>query len=200
MMIKVCGITRNEDAELAAEAGATAIGFVFYPKSPRYIVPEKAARIGEGLRLWRAGIFVDETPAAIAAAMRAAKLDIAQIYGGNAPQGARHWKAFRVSGGFDPALAGDAEAVLLDGEKNGAAFDWRIAREASVRGGVKKIIVAGGLDASNVAEAIRIAGPWGVDASSRIETEPGIKDHVKVRAFVKAAQEAFAAQANTRAL
>ena len=80
---------------------------------------------------------------------------------------------------------GAAEAILLDGEKNGASFDWSLARRAA-----EKVIVGGGLDASNVAEAIRIAEPWGVDASSKLESAPGIKDHEKVRAFVKAAREA----------
>jgi phosphoribosylanthranilate isomerase len=80
---------------------------------------------------------------------------------------------------------GETEAILLDGEKNGVSFDWKLAR-----GAAEKVIVAGGLDACNVAEAIRIAEPWGVDASSKLESAPGIKDHDKVRAFVKAAREA----------
>jgi phosphoribosylanthranilate isomerase len=185
LMVKVCGITRREDAIVAAEAGASAIGFIFYPNSPRYIVPEHAARVGEDLDLWKVGIFVDETPAAIEAVMRAARLDVAQIYGGAAPTNARVWKAFRVADSFDRSLAQGAEAVLLDGARNGTSFDWRIARRAA-----EKVIVAGGLDAANVAEAIQIAEPWGVDASSRLETAPGIKDHDKVRAFIKAALEA----------
>ncbi|MSV34972.1 MAG: phosphoribosylanthranilate isomerase [Bryobacterales bacterium] len=182
MMVKVCGITRREDAVTAAEAGASAIGLIFYPKSPRYVTPERAAELGEGLDLWKVGIFVDEKPAGIEAVMRAARLDVAQIYGGEAPPGARIWKAFRVTGTFDVSLTKDAEAILLDGTSNGTSFDWSAAR------GVKgKVIVAGGLDASNVAEAIRVARPWGVDASSRLETAPGIKDHHKIRAFVRAA-------------
>ena len=75
--------------------------------------------------------------------------------------------------------------MLLDGAQSGIPFDWKLAR-----GAAPKVIVAGGLDASNVAEAIRIAEPWGVDASSKLEAAPGIKDHDKVRAFVKAAREA----------
>ena len=78
------------------------------------------------------------------------------------------------------------EAILLDGPTNGISFDWKVARDPS-----RKIIVAGGLDASNVADAIRIAKPWGVDASSKLESAAGIKDHEKIRAFVKAAQEAL---------
>ena len=185
MMVKVCGITRREDALVAAEAGASAIGFIFYPQSPRYIAPEHAAALGEGLNLWKVGIFVDETPAAIEAVMRAAHLDVAQIYGGGAPTGARVWKAFRVTDSFDASLGAGAEAVFLDSAKNGVSFDWKLARNAG-----PKVVVAGGLDASNVAEAIDAARPWGVDASSKLESAPGIKDHDKVRAFVKAAREA----------
>ena len=97
----------------------------------------------------------------------------------------RVWRAFRVADAFGGWLGEGAEAMLLDGAKNGMSFDWSLAR-----GAAQKVIVAGGLDASNVAEAIRIAEPWGVDASSKLETAPGIKDHDKVRAFVKAAREA----------
>jgi phosphoribosylanthranilate isomerase len=185
MMVKVCGITRREDALVAAEAGASAIGFIFYPQSPRYIAPERAAALGAGLDLWKVGIFVDETPAAIEAVMRAAHLDVAQVYGGGAPAGARVWKAFRVVDSFDGSVGDGAEAVFLDSAKNGLSFDWKLARNAGA-----KVIVAGGLDASNVAAAIDAAKPWGVDASSKLESAPGIKDHDKVRAFVKAAREA----------
>jgi phosphoribosylanthranilate isomerase len=185
MMIKVCGITRREDALAAAEAGASAIGFVFYPHSPRCVTPQSAAQLGQGLELWKVGVFVDESPANIEAVMRAARLDVAQIYGGAAPCGTRVWKAFRMAGAFDPAIAEAAEAVLLDGARNGAKFDWSLAR-----GLAGNVIVAGGLDAFNVGEAIRTARPWGVDASSKLETAPGVKDHDKMRAFIKAAMEA----------
>ena len=185
MMIKVCGITRREDAEAAVEAGASALGFIFFPNSPRYVAPAQAAGLGEGLPVWRVGVFVDETPAAIEAVMRAARLDVVQIYGGAAPDGVRVWKAFRIANSFDAALGRGAEAVLLDGAQTGSSFDWRVAQ-----GAAQKVIVAGGLDASNVARAISLAQPWGVDASSQLESAPGIKDHGKVRAFVKAAREA----------
>jgi phosphoribosylanthranilate isomerase len=182
MMVKVCGITRREDALAAAEYGASAIGFIFYSKSPRYIAPEKARALGEGITTMKVGVFVDESPASIESVMRSAKLDVAQIYGGAAPQGARVWKAQRV-GPNAPAIANvDCEAILLDGQSNGVSFDWRIAR-----GIAERVIIAGGLDASNVAEAIRIAEPWGVDASSRLEISPGVKDHEKMRQFIKAA-------------
>jgi phosphoribosylanthranilate isomerase len=182
MMVKVCGITRREDAEAAVAAGASALGFVFYPKSPRYVTPAKAAELGQGLDVWKVGVFVEETAASIAAVMRAARLDVAQIYGGSAPAGTRVWRAFRMTSAVRSELVNGAEAVLLDGPANGIAFDWTLTQSA---GG--KLIVAGGLDASNVAEAIRTAKPWGVDASSRLEISPGVKDHGKVRQFVEAA-------------
>ena len=181
MIVKVCGITRREDAEVAVEAGSSAIGFIFYKPSPRYVTPEKAAELGDSLKVWKVGVFVDETLVSIEATMRAAKLDVAQIYGGAACAG-RFWKAVRVAG--EIPNAGDAEALFLDSSANGVSFDWRIAR-----GAADKVMIAGGLDASNVAEAIRIAQPWGVDASSRLESAPGIKDHQKVRRFIEAARE-----------
>src|SRR5262249_10017799 len=146
MMVKVCGITRREDAEAAVEAGASAIGFVFFPKSPRYVTPERAAELGEGLSVWKVGIFVGESADSVREAMRTAKLDVAQIYGGKIPPVARVWKAFRVAEGIPESAAQHAEAVLLDGPSNGIGFDWNEARNVA-----EKVIVAGGLDASNVA-------------------------------------------------
>lgn len=204
IMIKICGITRREDAEAAVEAGASAIGFVFYPESPRYVAPQHAAELGAGLPILKVGVFVNETAASVERVMRAANLDIAQIYDGEAPSNARVWRAIRMTGedrsisvaaqiGFradfvaTPGIAelSKVEAILLDGPTNGISFDWTQAA-----GVAPKIILAGGLDASNVAEAIRIARPWGVDASSKLETAPGIKDRNKMREFVRAAQEA----------
>jgi phosphoribosylanthranilate isomerase len=184
-MVKVCGITRREDAEAAVAAGASAIGFVFYPKSPRYVTPDAAKKLGAGLDIWKVGVFQDESPGVIEETMSAADLDIAQVYGGDLPNVPRIWRAIRVGPTFGSTNE-RVEAVLLDGPANGIAFDWNQAMGVSE----KKLILAGGLNASNVAEAIRIAKPWGVDASSGLESAPGIKDHHKVRQFVKAAQEA----------
>jgi phosphoribosylanthranilate isomerase len=181
MIVKICGITRRDDAELAVEAGASAIGFIFYKPSPRYVTPEKVRELGDGLNIWKVGVFVDEKPASIEAIMRAARLDIAQVYGGATVAG-RFWKAVRVDGQLPPQE--EAEALFLDSSGNGISFDWKLAR-----GAAEKVIIAGGLDASNVAEAIRIAQPWGVDASSRLESAPGIKDHQKVRRFIQAARK-----------
>jgi len=185
VIVKVCGITRRQDAEAAVAAGASAIGFIFVARSPRCVSPEVAAELGRDLNVWKVGVFENESPASIEAVMRSAKLDVAQIYGGDLPSVPRIWRAFR-SQTLPP---GDpVEAVLLDGPANGITFDWNQARGLS-----EKVIVAGGLDASNVAEAIRIAKPWGVDASSRLESAPGIKDPEKVRQFVKAALAAESA-------
>jgi phosphoribosylanthranilate isomerase len=183
MMIKICGITRREDAEAAVEAGASALGFVFYPQSPRFVTPEQAEGLGHGLPVWKVGVFVDETPASIESVLRAAKLDVAQVYGGAAPARGRVWEAIRVKAAWEPRPRGSGpEAVLLDGIANGLSFDWSLARAVS-----GNVIIAGGLDASNVGEAIRIAQPWGVDASSRLESSPGVKDHEKMRRFIEAA-------------
>jgi phosphoribosylanthranilate isomerase len=182
MMVKVCGITRREDAEVAVKAGATAIGFVFYPKSPRYVAPERAAEIGSGLNIWKVGIFVDETAARVEGVGRAARLDVAQLYDGGTPEALRVWRAYRMPIENDAIDEQGCEAILVDGPANGISLDWASLPTVSA-----KLIVAGGLDGSNVAEAIRIARPWGVDASSKLETAPGIKDHEKVKAFVTAA-------------
>jgi phosphoribosylanthranilate isomerase len=185
MMVKVCGITRREDAEAAVAAGASALGFIFYPKSPRHVEPERAAALAAGLNVWKVGVFVNETAASVEAVLRSAKLDVAQIYGGEIPRSGRVWRAFRVQEGIADNAGAGAEAVLLDGPMNGVGFDWERAR-----GVAEKVIVAGGLDALNVAKAIRLARPWGVDASSKLESAPGIKDHDKIREFVAAARRA----------
>jgi phosphoribosylanthranilate isomerase len=206
MMIKICGITRREDALAAVDAGASAIGFIFYPKSPRYVRPEQARELGQGVTALKVGVFVDESPASIEEVMRSAKLDVVQIYGGTVSAGTRVWRAFRmpvescdmvesVMALEEAGVFSNADAVLLDGPGNGASFDWEFARglREALRdepGGAERVIIAGGLDASNVAEAIRAAEPWGVDASSRLESAPGIKDHKKVREFIRAARAA----------
>jgi phosphoribosylanthranilate isomerase len=188
MIVKICGITRCEDAEVAVEAGASALGFIFYKPSARYVTPEKARELGDGLDVWKVGVFVDESPAFINSVMQEAKLDVAQVYGrlpDRIPAPMRLWQAIRMpeAGAFE-WTPGYSEAILIDGPSNGVAFNWNEISELE-----EKLIIAGGLDASNVTEAIRIAQPWGVDASSRLESAPGIKDHQKVRAFIKAARE-----------
>lgn len=195
MMVKICGITNREDALAAVEAGAGALGFNFWPRSPRCITSEQAARLLDGLPagVLKVGVFVNQPEAGEIA--RRLGLDVAQLCGeerpADYPAGVRVWKAVRVDGNFTlPDVP--AEALLLDGPAGalygggGKTFDWRIAA-----GGARRIILAGGLDASNVREAIAAARPWGVDACSRLESSPGKKDHVKMAAFVKAALAAL---------
>jgi len=198
-ILKICGITNQPDADAAIAAGATAIGFNFYPKSPRYITPESAACIAtSGVR--RIGVFVNEEPDRIAVIARIVALDVAQLHGEETPAqypaSLAVWKAARVSPGFDFSRLDDgpAEALLLDGPAAelyggaGQTFDWALARNARQR-----IILAGGLDASNVARAVSLAHPWGVDSCSRIESSPGIKDHMKMIDFLLAAKAALRA-------
>lgn len=191
MILKICGITNSEDAAAAVEGGANALGFNFYSGSPRYISPEAAAAIPSPAGVKRVGIFVDEPPARVEAIARAVSLDVAQLHGNETPAeyptGIPVWKAVRVGSGFDPAkLAGCADAFLLDGPASGRTFDWEIARTLQLR-----IILAGGLDASNVAQAVAVVHPWGVDACSRIESAPGKKDHKKMNEFLLAARAAL---------
>ncbi|SPE42673.1 N-(5'-phosphoribosyl)anthranilate isomerase [Candidatus Sulfopaludibacter sp. SbA3] len=198
MIVKICGITNPEDAAAAIAGGATAIGFNFYQPSPRYIMPEWAARIVTPPGVRRVGVFVNEPRETVERIVLLANLDVAQLHGDETqseyPAGTTVWKAMRVTGGFDfGAYRNDrAEALLLDGPAGdfyggaGQAFDWYLAAAASCR-----VIVAGGLDASNVAAAVALAHPWGVDACSRIESAPGKKDHKKMNDFLQAAREAL---------
>jgi phosphoribosylanthranilate isomerase len=202
MILKVCGITSQNDASAAIEGGATAIGFNFYPRSPRYIAPESAAAIATAEGIRRVGVFVNEPRERVEEIGRIAALDTAQLHGEETvaqyPASLAVWKAFRVGAGFDLDRAGGealaAEALLLDGPAGelyggaGRTFDWTLATVAT-----RRIILAGGLDASNVARAVALARPWGVDACSRIESEPGKKDHKKMNEFLQAARTALRA-------
>lgn len=193
MLVKICGITGRDDAVAARDAGADALGFNFWPKSPRYISPEAAACFVPDLGgVLKVGVFVNAEAEQISAVARLAGLDIVQLHGTfDPPPGARAWKALAVKTGFDSASLEGADAYLLDapsGEEyggTGRTFDWNL-----IRGLQRRIVLAGGLDASNVAEAIRTAQPWGVDACSRLESSPGKKDHHRVAAFCKAVLEA----------
>lgn len=184
MMVKVCGITNRADAEFAAAAGASALGFVFAASSPRWIAPAEARALGAGLNVTRVGIFVDVPAARVREMAAEAALDVVQLYGGETPGGLRVWRAYRVTHEL-PEPSADAEAVLYDGRASGVPFDWSL-----LAGRAGRLILAGGLDAANVAAAIRAVRPWGVDASSKLEREPRRKDPEKVRAFIEAARNA----------
>src|SRR5262249_33480302 len=195
MMVKICGITNREDALAAIEWGASALGFNFYPSSPRYVDPVRAAEIAAGLpaSVWKAGVFVNESAARIAEIAGLVGLDVAQLHGVRPARltTIRVWQAAQVDENFrlsalDPF---SAEAFLLDSPSgsayggSGRTFDWsKAAGPAKIR-----IILAGGLDGDNVRAAIAAAPPWGVDACSRLESAPGRKDHVKMAQFLKEA-------------
>lgn len=184
----------------AVDGGATAIGFNFYPNSKRYIAMKDAARIAGALpkSITKVGVFVNEPPAEISRVSKKLGLDVAQLHGDEKPQDApadlRIWKAYRVEGGFDTEQLEtfpQAEAFVLDGPAgaefggSGKPFAWQIAADSK-----RPIIIAGGLDATNIREAIAQARPWGVDACSRLESSPGKKDRNKMREFLKAATSA----------
>ncbi len=188
MIIKICGITRRDDALEAIDAGATALGWNFYPRSPRYVTPEQAAEMRQGLPagILQVGVFVAESAETIARIANLVQLDVVQIYGDSGELPLRVWKARRA--GETLPHSGEAEAVLLDAAVpgmiggTGQTFDWSVASNLPIR-----VVLAGGLDGSNVGQAIRAVHPWGVDACSRLESSPGIKDRQKVRQFVEAA-------------
>jgi len=193
MMVKICGITNRDDALSAVEAGASAIGYNFHRDSPRFLSPTGAALITEKLpiEIWKVGVFVDDDADSVERIASQTGLDVAQLYGKAEARVIRVWRACRIDDplGLKIFLSDESvEAVLLDSpsEKQlggtGKTFDWSRAKGLS-----KKIIIAGGLDASNVRQAIEASHPWGVDACSRIEKSPGKKDHEKMRQFIKAA-------------
>jgi len=204
--VKICGITRLEDARLAVELGASALGFNFYPPSQRYIAPGDAARIIRGLPplVTSVGIFADETDAArVAGVAREAGVTAIQLHGPRFPAaeareefaGLRLIRAVAVRDGFKPQELATlkADAFLLDAHDpkliggTGKSFDWNLAREAKRYG---TIILAGGLTPENVGEAIRQVRPFAVDVASGVESEPGKKDAAKLRAFFLAVEEA----------
>ena len=191
-VIKICGITDKESSRLAIEAGANALGFNFYSKSPRYLPAKVAREIIEAVpgNYLRVGVFVNPSLEELMRTVEDAQLDVVQLHGNRCPSvpSLRVWRAVAPS---EIPERTEVEACLLDTPMNGIGgsghtFDWKLAAHRPFR-----VIIAGGLDARNVADAIATALPWGVDACSRIESQPGKKDHTKVRDFVHAAREAF---------
>ncbi len=207
--VKICGITNLEDARVAIEAGADFLGFVLYPGSPRYVTSNQVREIVTQISDLRAlvsdlslvGVFVDQSPEAVAQIMRFCGLDYAQLHGAESPEmvaelmdaGFGVIKAFRVRDGASLAEMRRyrATAYLLDayvpGQPGGTgqAFDWELAVQAK---GYGRVIVAGGLTPDNVTQAVGRVRPWAVDVSSGVEAAPGHKDHDKVRRFITAAR------------
>jgi phosphoribosylanthranilate isomerase len=205
LFVKICGITCAADAAAAVEAGADAVGFVFWKRSPRAVDAETARAIAAGLppSVVRVGVFADSLPEEVSRIAEEAGLDVLQLHGSEPPDSLlvlprRCWKAVGVGRDFVAADAlryeGKAAGILLDTRGEGApggtgrTFDWSLARE--VRKRASFLLLAGGLDPENVAAAIRAVGPDGVDVSSGVESSPGRKDKGRLRAFIEAARKA----------
>jgi phosphoribosylanthranilate isomerase len=201
--VKICGITSVGDAEAAVEAGADAVGLMFCPGSPRRISLETAQAIERSLPpfIIRAGVFADPAPEDVFSAMRQCALNLLQFHGHETPEfcgqfGVMTMKAFRIRDAQSlleiPGYRTDA--FLLDSYAPGMAggsgetFNWELAVEAGKFG--KPIFLAGGLTPRNVADAVRMVRPFGVDVSSGVEQSPGKKDPEKMRAFVAAVRSA----------
>ena len=187
MFVKICGITNRDDAFAAVDAGARALGFIFYPRSPRAANPEALETwINELPKdVWRVGVYVNESPATINEISSRLGLDVAQLHGSESPDlypaGIRVWKAIRVNGAL-PSISGEHEAILLDGPGSGQTFDWNIAATVT-----QPLVLAGGLTPDNIREAIEKTNPWGVDTASGVECSPGHKDRERMKMFIKAA-------------
>ncbi|MFK5927100.1 MAG: phosphoribosylanthranilate isomerase [Desulfuromusa sp.] len=195
--IKICGITNIDDALFAVEAGADALGFVFYEKSPRYVLPETVQQIISVLPpfVTTVGLFVNASAETIEPTMRMTGINVIQLHGDESPEQSVFssypvLKAVRVKDA--DSLAGieryPVSALLLDAWNNqqyggtGESFDWQLARKLT---GKLPLILAGGLNPDNVAEAIRVVAPYAVDVSSGVEISPGHKDHDKIYKFIQ---------------
>jgi phosphoribosylanthranilate isomerase len=199
--VKICGLKTLADAQLAAEAGADLLGFNFYPKSPRYVLPQVCAGITSALRaahpsIQLVGVFVNSSLEEVEGIMAKCGLDLAQLHGDEsaafcAALGSRAYKAFRGTAGIEtderirtaaaPAFLIDASVKELYGG-SGTQADWAEAAKLAAR---HPFLLAGGLKAENVAEATRQVRPWGVDVASGVESAPGTKDPARVLAFIQ---------------
>lgn len=196
--IKICGLTRPEDALAAAQFGVDAVGLVFYERSPRRLSPLRAREIVAALPpfVTVVGLFLDAPAAAVEEVLANVALDLLQFHGSEEPAYCARFrrpyiKALPMGAGIDPVSYAraypDAAGFLLDSNRIGQAggsgrtFDWKRVPRALQR----PIVLAGGLHAGNVAEAITATWPWGVDASSGVEAMPGIKDPELMGAFVR---------------
>jgi phosphoribosylanthranilate isomerase len=197
--VKICGVRRMEDAMLAAELGAAAIGFIFWPESRRFIDPYRARTIAAALPPWLApiGVFVDQPPEYVSGVAALLNLSAVQLHGQERvrdyAQGSRRLiKSVPVSSSFDrralDALPPDV-TVLLDAHDpvrrggTGRAIDWDVAADVARS---RRTILSGGLTADNVKRAVNQVRPYGVDVSSGVETSPGVKDAAKLRDFFAA--------------
>ncbi len=192
--IKICGITRVEDALAAVRLGADALGFIFVPASPRYVKPVDAAEIIKRLPPFvsKVGVFVNEEPRLAVEASRTAGVDVAQLHGDETPEYCAGFplpivKVFSVGSGFDVSMMRryDVAGYLLDTYDpkrrggSGNTFDWSIAAEAC--GMYDNVILSGGLSPLNIREAVELVRPYAVDLNSGVEAGPGIKDYDKIR-------------------
>jgi phosphoribosylanthranilate isomerase len=202
-LVKICGITNAGDARVAADAGADAVGLIF-AESPRRVSIEEARRISTVLpeNIIRVGVFVDEKPAEVLTISREVGLDLAQLHGDETPEavtavregGVKVMKALRVrdAASLQALDRYEADLILLDSYSKrarggtGERFDWGVANSFTGR---DNIVVSGGLGPENVREAIEFFEPYGVDASSALEDEPGRKNGERVRRFVLAARD-----------
>jgi len=200
--VKLCGVTRLEDALAAVDLGVDAIGFNFVDGSPRRVRPELARDIAASLPPFvaRVGVFADERPPVMEATARLAGLHCLQLHGEEPPEicaglALPWYKAHRVSPGFRPddVTRYASSTFLLDAHVpgylggTGRSFDWALAAQAAAYG---RVILAGGLTPENVGEAIRAARPYAVDVSSGVESAPGLKDIDRLRSFVHRVQRA----------
>jgi phosphoribosylanthranilate isomerase len=203
VIVKICGITNRADALQAIDAGADAVGFIFYRQSPRSVAIETAAPIAKALPAFivKVGVFVDAEEELVYRAIAECQLNLLQFHGAETPDYCRQFglmsmKAFRMRDAESlqelPAYATDA--WLLDAYAadklggSGERFNWDLAVEAQKFG--RPIFLAGGLTPENVGQAISQVHPYGVDVSSGVEAAPGKKDPAKVKAFIEAAKKA----------
>ncbi|RMG69838.1 MAG: phosphoribosylanthranilate isomerase [Nitrospirae bacterium] len=198
-LVKICGITRYEDARAAVEFGADAVGFVFYEGSPRHVFPETVKDIISNLPpfVTTVGVFVNATVSEIREIVDFTGINIVQLHGEEPPDECAYWprviKAFRIKDMTDlrELQRYRVSAYLLDTYSpnepggTGKLFNWDIALEAKKFG---PIILAGGLTPENVTDAIKKVRPYAVDVSSGVEAEKGIKDHEKMRLFIERAK------------
>lgn len=208
--VKICGITREQDALAAAHCGANAIGFVFYENSPRFVTPARAAALMRVLPpfVMSVGLFVDENAERVTQTLAQVRLDLLQFHGKESPDYCRQFgvpflKAVRVKAGLDLLQYAhdyrDARALLLDAfvegtpGGTGSTFDWSLIP----KGLSLPIVLSGGLTPDNVALAVQSVAPWAVDVSSGVEVtglaNKGIKDATKIAAFVTGVRNARSA-------